>query len=151
MADRRSSRELADALTELAVLIVRSPTTRAVSVPVIAALSQLERNSGCRLSDLSTKLRIALPTASRLVDRLVELGFATRRRDGHDGRTVRVSITEMGQHALEDLRAERAVQLALLLDRLAPDDFDRIAGATPALARLVVTATEDAVQHPEPC
>lgn len=138
------NRELAEELTEFAVFTVRLPGTRSLSAGVTAALSQLDHDSGCRLSDLSAKLCISLSAASRLVDRLVVLGFARRTRGERDGRTIRITITSAGRQALREQRAHRAVRLALLLDRLDQDDLDQITRAGPALTRLIALAADDA-------
>jgi DNA-binding MarR family transcriptional regulator len=70
----------------------------------------------------------------RLVDRLQEAGYVTR-RPGRDGRSVSLRLTASGRRAAEHVSAARAAVLEDALSRLAPAErtaFDEL------LSRIVV-------------
>jgi DNA-binding MarR family transcriptional regulator len=70
----------------------------------------------------------------RLVDRLQDAGYVTR-RPGRDGRSVSLRLTASGRRAAERVSGARAAVLQDALSRLAPDErqaFDEI------LSRVIV-------------
>ena len=67
----------------------------------LAALVEIGRNPGIRVTDFALLRDIKLATASNLVDKLVERGWVRRKRRDQDQRNVRLFLTERGQQALE--------------------------------------------------
>ncbi len=53
-------------------------------------------NDAISMRDLASLLDIRLPSLSQWLDRLVEEGEVTRKRDEDDKRVVRISLTEKG-------------------------------------------------------
>ena len=76
-----------------------------------------------RMSDIADRVLLSRSGCTRLVDRLVELGYVTRRADCSDGRGLYAELTEAG---LAKVRAARATHLAgvrrYFLDRLTATD-----------------------------
>ncbi len=66
---------------------------------VLYQLSQGPRE-GLRMSALATSLIVAPSSCTRLVGRLVELGWVERRPDPDDGRAVVVTVTTVGRRQL---------------------------------------------------
>ena len=66
---------------------------------VLYQLSQGPRE-GLRMSALATSLIVAPSSCTRLVGRLVELGWVERRPDPDDGRAVVVAATPVGRRQL---------------------------------------------------
>lgn len=62
---------------------------------------------GIKMSELSKSLKIALPTATQLVNSLENEGYVERRQDKNDRRAVRITLTDKGnsiiKKASEDL------------------------------------------------
>ena len=58
-----------------------------------------------RMAELADHVLISRPTASRVVDRLVNAGWVTRRDDDHDRRVVLIALTEAGRR--QQARAAR--------------------------------------------
>jgi DNA-binding MarR family transcriptional regulator len=58
-----------------------------------------------RLSDLSERLGVSPPTASRAVDALVDRGLLERVPDTSDRRAVRISLTRSGRESVEARKA----------------------------------------------
>lgn len=90
------------------------------------------------MGELSKALAVPLSTATRIVDGLVDNGFATRVADPDDRRVVRITLTEDGremyrvlgeymrqriQHILHPLTAQEQNQLVSLLGKVA-DSMD---------------------------
>lgn len=76
-----------------------------------------------RMSDIADRVLLSRSGCTRLVDRLVELGYVTRCAATTDGRGLYAQLTEAGQ---DKARAARATHLAgvreFFLDRLTATD-----------------------------
>jgi DNA-binding MarR family transcriptional regulator len=62
------------------------------------------------------------------IDRMAAKGLVDRVPDEQDRRSVRVRLTERGLALVDDLVGEHVANEARLLDTLAPQDRDRLAG-----------------------
>jgi DNA-binding MarR family transcriptional regulator len=79
-------------------------------------LNQILALQGGRLSDVAAGLRVAVPTVSRQVRQLEELGLVVRRQDPIDGRAILLEVTEAGLDALKRMRAEWQRTVAEILE-----------------------------------
>jgi DNA-binding MarR family transcriptional regulator len=61
------------------------------------ALCEISETADLRVSDLAKRLSIHQSTASNLIDKLVDQGFAVRERNGADQRVVYIRLTEAGR------------------------------------------------------
>jgi DNA-binding MarR family transcriptional regulator len=130
-------------MLELAPLVMR--TMRAelsarqgleLSVPQFRALRFVGRRPGISLSDLAAHLGTTRPAASRLVDRLLEVGLLDRAVDPSDRRQVALALTERGQLALQGAHAAAQARMAERLGGLTPDELGRCAQALATLRAL---------------
>jgi len=97
------------------------------------ALAQLDDLGPTRVSDLAAADRVSQPTATTLVQKLVEHGWAERCTDPMDARAVRVTITDSGRAALAETRDAAAEALLPRLGRLDPDSLRTLAAGIEAL------------------
>jgi len=102
----------------------------------VAALGILHAAGPLRVGDLATRAGVTLPTMSRIVDRIVQCGWAQRRADETDHRACVVSITSTGQAILDAVRHDRTARLAAGLALLEPEDAAALLAAMPALESL---------------
>jgi DNA-binding MarR family transcriptional regulator len=84
---------------------------------VVAAAGEL------RMSELAARLGVGTSAASEQADRLVDLGFLTRRSDAADRRQVVVTTTPDAVELLERFRELNQRQLRELLERLDADEL----------------------------
>jgi DNA-binding MarR family transcriptional regulator len=61
---------------------------------------------GGRLTDVAAGLRVAVPTVSRQVRQLEDLGLVVRTKDPIDGRAILLEVTEAGVDAVQRMRVE---------------------------------------------
>jgi DNA-binding MarR family transcriptional regulator len=90
-----------------------------------------------RMSDLVPQLGISLSTLSSLVDRLVDGGYAARRTDARDRRSVLVSLAPAGTELLDSFQELGVDHLRKLLDQLSDTEIETV---TKAIDVLVVAA-----------
>jgi DNA-binding MarR family transcriptional regulator len=77
---------------------------------------------GGRLTDVADGLQVAVPTVSRQVRQLEDLGLVVRSRDPIDGRAILLEVTETGVDALQRMREEWRKTVAELLEPWPPKD-----------------------------
>lgn len=76
------------------------------------------------LSEIAGQLRVSPSTASGAVDHLVGLGLLSRADDPANRRQIRVSVTPLGAHTIEQLRELGTQQLRALLAVISDDDLE---------------------------
>ena len=101
-----------------------------ISMPQAKILLILHVHGPRRMSDIASELDVTLPTATSLIDRLVEKQYVVREAQPDDRRVVLCHLSEVGQQAIgrmwqsarnrsqELLQAMEANKLALLAEAL---------------------------------
>ena len=85
-------------------------------------LNQILALQGGRLSDVAAGLKVAVPTVSRQVRQLEELGLVSRSQDPIDGRAILLQVTAAGVDALRRMRTEWGRTVAEILASWPPKD-----------------------------
>lgn len=128
---------------ELLVMSARFSRLAAREVPstipsgLWRVLAQLDDMGSTRLTDLAAADRVAASTATLMVQRLVDRGWAVRSADSGDRRAVRVTITHAGRRVLWRTRDAAADALLPRLAALDPDTRRALADGIEALARVL--------------
>jgi DNA-binding MarR family transcriptional regulator len=100
-----------------------------------------------RMGELHRHVLLSQPALSRMVDRLVERGFVARCPDPADRRGVRLSLTDAGRDAQNQIgrRHARSVARAMTAE-LSPDELRQLATISWKLAGRPA-ATNAATSH----
>lgn len=120
--------ELLGYLLALAEVGTRRAFQRAVGEPFelrpveFTLLALLQANGRASAKQIGSALRLPAPHVTTLVDRLAERGLVDRGRDPHDGRAVRIVLTEAGAALARRLRGVAATMEDELLASLEPDE-----------------------------
>lgn len=93
-----------------------------LSAPQAALLAAVAASQGAGLHSLADVLDLAPPTVSVTVARLEAAGLVQRRPDPHDGRAIRIYLTERGEALHRRLLAARRDRATRLLAPLAPEE-----------------------------
>jgi len=80
---------------------------------MLALLAQ--EPGGSRLTDLADATGMSLPSASRMVNRLISRGFARSQPDADDRRAVRLGLTESGRAVVDSVLGRRHAAVAQAL------------------------------------
>lgn len=103
----------------------------------MAALATIERHGPLTPSELAEYEGIKRPTATRVLQRLLEAGLIERTADPTDGRSAVVSVTRDGAGLLKKLRSRKTAYLAQRLRELPDDDVKALERAAQVLERLL--------------
>ena len=107
-----------------------------LSLTAAATLATLERSGPRRLTALAVQEGVTQPAMTQLIARLQDTGLVRRDADPADGRVVQVRLTDAGRDTLARRRAVRAERLAVILDRISPQDRAALGAALPAIDAL---------------
>jgi DNA-binding MarR family transcriptional regulator len=142
-----SPRACANALLDLVPLIMRNIRAKVrrhsgpeLSVAQFRALAFLGRNDRVMLGDVANFLALTLPAASKLIDGLVSVGFATRVVDPDDRRKVILDLTAAGRRKYGAALKYTADFLSERVAELSDNERASVARAMNALNRVF---TED--------
>ena len=133
-----SSKKLAAELLELWHHLMRGSSEQmyALIAELDVSITQMKSlhvlaDSGSEISvkELSDRLGLSLPGASRMVDALLRRGWLERREDPHDRRMKRVGITAEGREVLDRIEAARLAGLEDYAASLTPEQRTRLSSA----------------------
>jgi len=133
-----SSRKLAAELLELWHHLMRGSSEQMyaliaeldISITQMKTLHVLaEGGSEVSVKELSDRLGLSLPGASRIVDALMRRGWLERREDPDDRRMKRIGITADGRKALDRIETARLAGLEDYAASLTPEQRTRLSSA----------------------
>ncbi|MDO8108463.1 MarR family transcriptional regulator [Isoptericola sp. b441] len=119
------------------------PVRGELSLGHFSTLASLERHGPQRIGDLARVERTSAPVMTRIVNVLERRELVARAVSEQDRRVVEVTITAAGLRLVEEVRAERADAVTLLLAGLTDSEREALAGAVEALEALAARATPD--------
>ena len=99
-------------------------------------LDLLVQQASWRMGDLAEKLRVDPSTATRAVQRLVNMGLAERLSGKEDGRVVQVAVTEDGRKRHTLVSARRMEMMKVIFENFTDDERTDLANL---LEKLVVS------------
>lgn len=80
------------------------------NISQIDALRHISMEDGITMKELAARLRVTPPSATAIVDRLVEAGVVARRADERDRRALRIALSEKGEKLMGlAMRRKRAL------------------------------------------
>jgi DNA-binding MarR family transcriptional regulator len=133
-----SSRKLAAELLELWHHLMRGSSEQMyaliaeldISITQMKTLHVLaEGGSEVSVKELSDRLGLSLPGASRIVDALMRRGWLERREDPDDRRMKRIGITAEGRKALDRIETARLAGLEDYAASLSPEQRATLSSA----------------------
>jgi DNA-binding MarR family transcriptional regulator len=95
------------------------------------------------IGELAHHARVKPPVISRQIDRLVEAGMATRTRDLHDRRVVKVGLTKQGLSWLEEGQEAAQTWLRQRLSQLEPREIEVVLEGMQLLRKAFQVDEED--------
>jgi DNA-binding MarR family transcriptional regulator len=109
----------------------------------LRALELLAQHDGLRVGELADRVGVDDTTATRLVDRLEELGLAERHSAEGDRRAILVGLTADGRELVAGVSAQRQQFFADVLATLDPDERVQLVRLTEKAALALRTRSEE--------
>ena len=111
----------------------------------LRALDLLAEHEGLRVGELAGKVGIDDATATRLVDRLEEMGMASRKSDVGDRRATTVALTPAGEDVVAGIAKQRQLFFCDVLDALEPAERAELVRLTAKAAVALHVRSEELV------
>ena len=111
------------------------------------ALIILAARKELTVSQLAKLLGVGNPTASILVQQLVERGLVTRTEDTNDRRHTVIRLSDQGAEIGSGRRQEREKQWQRWLGHLSDDELDALARGLSAIIEVVKRESQDETQQ----
>jgi DNA-binding MarR family transcriptional regulator len=142
--DRKSDDEvLLDALRIAVGISVRAADELDDLSPVqLRALTVLQENPRANLARLAQAMSVTVSTASRLVDRLIAGGLATRKPSDRTRREVALGLTRAGRSALQRYDRLRLESLRACLAHVPPRITDDLLAALHEVVAVMPAVSE---------
>jgi DNA-binding MarR family transcriptional regulator len=115
-------------------------------VPQFRVLAFLKRHPGAGVSAIAEHIGITMPTASKLIDGLVNRELIAREASPEDRRRVSLKVTKAGESAWKASRRDLQPKIAGMLANLSPEDIAAISRAMEVL-RSVFGQEQDTNGH----
>jgi DNA-binding MarR family transcriptional regulator len=131
LADR-----LRPVLLRLARELRREIHSLGVSAGQVSLLIAIKKEPGITATELAERERVSAPGMSGHLVRL-EAAKLIQRTRASDRRRIGLSLTDEGEKVLKSVRKKRTAWLVARLERLEPEDRERIEGSIDALERLL--------------
>jgi DNA-binding MarR family transcriptional regulator len=107
-----------------------------ISPVQLRALTALKLGGTVNLAQLAEEMGVTVSTASRLVDRLVALGWVNRAASERNRREISLSLTTSGRKLLRRFDDRRLARLTACLNRVPADRRDAVVAALADFADL---------------
>jgi len=110
----------------------------------VRALALIGESGGLRIGELADRVGVDDTTATRMVDRLEELGVAERRGAEGDRRATLVDLTDEGRELMRGVATQRLLFFCDVLDALEPEEREQLVNLT-AKAALALRVRSEAL------
>jgi DNA-binding MarR family transcriptional regulator len=111
----------------------------------LRALELLAEHDGLRVGELADRVGVDDTTATRLVDRLEQLGLAERHSEESDRRAILVGLTAEGRELVAGVSAQRQQFFADVLATLDDDERVQLVRLTEKAALALRAASQELV------
>ena len=111
----------------------------------LRALELLAQHDGLRVGELADRVGVDDTTATRMVDRLEELGVAERHGAEGDRRATEVELTGEGKELMAGVATQRLLFFCDVLEALEPEEREQLVQLTAKAALVLRTRSEELV------
>lgn len=131
-------------------LVGPMPVPADLTIQQLRVLDHLVKQPGLSGQELGGLLGVSAPTASGLIERLVEKGLVSRSDDVDDRRIRRLRPTEAGQDVMRQLDSMFERSLGVVLGELSTDDLELLCRGARAMLAALDRVSADRIRTPEP-
>ncbi len=114
-------------------LVGPMPLPPDLTMQQVRVLSHITKDPGITGHELGERLSVSAPTASGLIDRLVEKGLVTRADDALDRRVRRLHPTELGIDVIRQMDSMFGRALGVVIQRLSLEELQLLLRGAQAM------------------
>ena len=124
-------------------LVGPMPLPPDLTMQQMRVLGHVTKDPGIAGHELGDRLGVSAPTASGLIDRLVEKGLITRVDDPSDRRVRRLHPTELGLDVIREMDSMFGRALGVLIQHMSLDDLELLRRGSHAMLDALDRAQAD--------
>lgn len=113
-------------VTKVGVHQTRTGTDLGLTNQHLGALGTVSQHDNCTMRELAEGVSVAPPTATRIVNDLVEKELVERVSDPQDRRVVRIGITQKGRETIDQVHQEATDLVAQILERMSDGEQEAL-------------------------
>jgi DNA-binding MarR family transcriptional regulator len=102
-------------------------------------LMHIKMSGEVKISDLSDLMLVSMPTASRMINTVSEMGLVTKKKISGDKRLTYLELTAEGDKMVDELRKRQLETIARILEKIPQDDLEVFLRATERMADEMVS------------
>lgn len=127
-------------------LVGPMPVPPDLTMQQVRVLGHVAKSPGITVHEIGESLGVSAPTASGLVDRLVEKDLIYRSDDPGDRRVRRLHPTEAGLDVIRQMDSMFGRALGVVIQMLSVDDLELIVRSSRAMLTALEQVRENAVE-----
>lgn len=85
-------------------------------------LTHIKSTGSIKVTELSARMLVSMPTASRMINALCDLGLASKKKGESDRRSTYLELTPRGEEVVEEMRGKQLGLLTRIMDDLPAAD-----------------------------
>lgn len=120
-----------------------------LTLPQMNLLGVVQRCEPVSIKELAQRLHVSAPSASTMVDRLVDMGMLVRRQSEVDRREVAIELSPEGRARHDEFEEHILQAIVELLDRAGPELAAKWSEVYGRLGNVLYEMQDDPV-HPAP-
>ncbi|CAN5573687.1 hypothetical protein BH23CHL5_BH23CHL5_02760 [soil metagenome] len=128
--------------------VVDDPAMRSLTMVQAKAIGHLYHHGEQTVTEMAAGLGVSMPSASELIDRLLDKGLVGRTVDPDDRRRQIVALTPASLQFAKRIHDLRRTQVRSALAQLPPEEWPVFVKSLRALASTIGT-TADGIEHHE--
>ena len=99
----------------------KKPGSDELSINQLHAVMATRKNGPLTITQLADELGVSAPSASAMVDRLVERGYLTRRTHPKDRRKVQIGVSEQAEQQIVRVENQILNSFVDIVDKIGPE------------------------------
>ncbi len=129
----------------LSALATQCPTGCSPTLPQVRVMTVISTNGTATVSAIADALELSRPATSEMIDRMVEIGYVSRKHNPRDRRQVLISLTPDAAQIVDAIVAQRR---ALLLASLGDLSDEELGGFLKGMRGFTRTLAPDVMADP---
>jgi DNA-binding MarR family transcriptional regulator len=102
-------------------------------------LMHIKMSGQVKISDLSDLMLVSMPTASRMINTVSEMGLVNKKKIRGDKRSTYLELTTEGDKVVDELRKRQLETIARILEKIPQDDLEVFLKVTERMADAMVS------------
>ncbi len=131
LRERMFEKNLGKGISEKKRLLLKD-----MSISQFHTIMAIRKKGKVSLKELAQVLKISPPSASTMVNRLVEKGILKRHQNSNDRRKIQISLTEQAQLRHEKVEKAMFASFVELIEKLGPDTTEKWCDVLEEIARI---------------